>query len=121
MFPPLPRISLNSRAHHPLDPDLGSKVAKRLQNEIARRNGFTESLCSCLLGVEEKHCTEKTTLRVSKLKLQRVSVFTDDSQMTRHLGTLERNIAGQIQSSVQMVSPVKEQNLDLDLEADHQS
>ena len=62
-----------------------------------------------------------TTLRVSKLKLQQVSVFTDDRQMTRHLGTLGRNVGGQIQSSVQMVSPVKEQDLDLDRETDHQS
>lgn len=62
VFPPLPRIRLNSRAHHPLDPDLASKVAKRLQNQIARRNGFTGSLWSCLLGVAEKHCTKKTQL-----------------------------------------------------------
>jgi len=71
-------------------------------------------------GGETLH-QDDTTLRVSKLKFQPVSVFTDDSRMTRHLGTLGRNAGGQIQAFVQMVSLVKEQDLDLDGETDRQS
>jgi len=48
-------------------------------------------------------------------------VFTDGSQMTRQLKTLGRTVGGQIPNSVQMVSLVKEQHLDLSLQTDNQS
>lgn len=70
--------------------------------------------------MEEKHCTKATQLSGCPNWSCNMFVFTDGSQMTRQLKTLGRTVGGQIPNSVQMVSLVKEQHLDLSLQTDNQ-
>lgn len=107
-FPSSMRRRLSTRAHHPLDPDFTCGAAKGWENGTALRGGFYRKFLVFAIGDRGgiQHWDTRT-LRVSQLRLWQ---FTND----KHDQTSWDTGRGQIDSSVQMVWLVKEQDLDFD-------